>query len=461
MRAHANSIFDLTFSSDDMLLATAGGDQMSQIIDMRSQKNIYTLAGHSGSIKQIRFQPGSMNKVIATSSRDGCVQIWDLRCKVYKAPVFDFQSSMEPSSINPITTQPSSGLVDWAVPVNSINEAHARRAKLSANVFGLDKTCSDQPGYDGTQQPKGGATARRNEVSITALQFLQPSREHILVTASEANASVKVWDLRTTHKHRRGKATPLSTTRQPESHDRHRLFGLTSMALSGDGGRLYTLCLDSTIYAYSTEHLVLGHAPELSIHPGKPRRAAGVEKEGLGPLYGFRHAQFSAASFFVKMALRPAKDDRTELLAVGSSSGCGIVFPTNEQYMQSEQGSRVHSSVKDGLPQSVSKYPSRGSRPALSRSYSGVQSPGLPATRLVDTIPVYTHGSALIRGHEKEVTTPVWTHDGELVTIGDDLIARCWREGSKARDLRMGGEDGGRRWGCGWADVDDEWDDDD
>jgi len=46
--------------------------------------------------------------------------------------------------------------------------------------------------------------------------------------------------------------------------------------------------------------------------------------------------------------------------------------------------------------------------------------------------------------------------------VGDDYAARVWREDeSKARELRSGGEGEGRRWGCGWADVHGEWDEED
>jgi hypothetical protein len=40
-----------------------------------------------------------------------------------------------------------------------------------------------------------------------------------------------------------------------------------------------------------------------------------------------------------------------------------------------------------------------------------------------------------------------WTADGELVTVGDDFLILCWREGEDARDLRTSGrlrEDDGR-----------------
>lgn len=78
-RPHNNALMDLSFSSDDMLLATASGDQTAKVIDIRTQEATYVLAKHCSSVKQISFQPGN-DHVLATCSRDGTVQLWDLRC---------------------------------------------------------------------------------------------------------------------------------------------------------------------------------------------------------------------------------------------------------------------------------------------------------------------------------------------------------------------------------------------
>lgn len=439
-RPHSNAILDLAFSPDDLLLATASGDQTSQVIDMPTQRTTYTLAGHVSSVKQVRFQPGSSN-VLASSSRDGSVQIWDLRCKGFDAPVRDIKVSLDPSDSDTNRT-PASNRVTWARSVNTILEAHASRQPVSTTSATIGKPA---PSFDAPSKTE--SPGRKGDVSITSLCFLQPGQEHLLLTASEANASVKLWDLRTTHNHRRSRATPLSSTRQPESHNRHRHFGLTSLSLSGDGGRLYALCRDNTVYAYSTSHLILGHAPELSKPLSKPRRSGGPEKEGLGPIYGFRHPKFHATTFYVKSAVRPAKDDKSEMLVVGSSDGCAVVFPTDERYMERSNHRRMLSS---GSPFSRT-------RPSLTRADS---STGL-STRLEDTIPIYQHGSALIRGHSRELTGLTWTPRGELVTVGDDFAARCWREdAAEARELRLGGEGEGRRWGCGWAEAERGWDDD-
>ncbi|MCJ1453894.1 hypothetical protein MMC28_004243 [Mycoblastus sanguinarius] len=439
-RPHANAILDLAFSPDDLLLATASGDQTSQIIDMPTQRATYSLAGHLSSVKQVCFQPGSSN-VVASSSRDGSVQIWDLRCKGFDPPVRDIRVSLEPSGGDTGRTLANAKMT-WARSVNTISDAHACRQPVVSTATAGSKP--PQPSFDAPSKTE--SPGRRGDVSITALSFLQPGREHLLVTGSEANASIKLWDLRTTHNHRRSRATPLSSTQQPDSHNKHRHFGLTSLSLSGNGRRLYALCRDNTVYAYSTSHLILGHAPELSKSLSKPRRSGGPEKEGLGPIYGFRHPKFHAATFYVKSALRSAADDKGELLAVGSSDGCAVIFPTDERYMQRTQYQQTQ----------VLNSPFRRSRPTLSRTDSGI---GL-STRLEDNVPIYQHGSALIRGHSREVTGLAWTPEGELVTVGDDFAARSWREGAEARDLRVGGEREGRRWGCGWAEAEEGWDED-
>ncbi len=428
-----------------MLLATASGDQNVQVIDMPTQRAIFTMAGHGSSVKQVRFQPGSNDKVVATSSRDGSIQIWDLRCTGFEGPVRDMRVSLEPSQ-SPAGGSQLPERIGWVRSVNSIYAAHATRESVLSAANALLTS-----GGVATDAPsKSESPGRRGDVSVTALAFLPPGREHLLLTASEANASVKLWDLRTTHCHRRGRAKPLSSTRQPQSHDRHRHFGLNSLSLSGDGARLYTLCRDSTVYAYSTSHLILGHAPELSSTASRPRRSGGLEKEGLGPMYGFRHPQFHATTFYVKSSLRPAFDDRNELLSVGSSDGNAVLFPTDERYMTRQLA------TFDENCMGLSTAP-RSKRSPLSRTGSGV---GL-STRLEDAIPIYQRGTALVRGHSKEVTASTWTCEGSLVTVGDDFVARCWREGPDARDLRIGGEKDGRRWGCGWAEVKGDWDDDD
>ncbi|KAB8076536.1 WD domain protein [Aspergillus leporis] len=427
-RPHMNALMDLEFSPDDMLLATASGDQTAVVIDMTTQKPIYCLSNHVSSLKRVQFQPAN-NKVLATCSRDGNVNIWDLRCKGFEKPSLQVRCSLESDSENSASPAPSK--MTYPQVLNTIHGAHAWMPQTSA----AEKL-----------EPQIG----RSDITVTSLAFLPPGRENLFVTASEANACVRLWDLRTAHNNRRGRPVlPLSTTREPDSHIKYRRFGLTSMTLGGDGSRLYTLCRDGTVYAYSTSHLILGHAPELSLNNDRPRRSGGSDKEGLGPLYGFRHPRLQVASFYVRTAIRKAVSDKPEMLAVGSSDHCAVLFPTDERLLSS--------APKPTAEVDLPRNPMHLTRSGLRRTNSGAGLSG----RLEDTIPIYQSGTPLIEGHKKEVSAVSWTVDGELVSLSDDYTARCWREGSDARDLRLGGEAEGRRWRCGWADTKNSYDDED
>ncbi|KAI0122942.1 WD40-repeat-containing domain protein [Xylariales sp. AK1849] len=446
-QAHSNAIIDLAFSTDDHLLATASGDQTGRVIDMMTQSTVALLHHHTASLKQVRFQPGKANSsVLATSSRDGSVQIWDLRCK---GPVSEIPPVPDrDTNLGFRRQQPKQGCV-----VNSIYDAHART---------LRQVRQAAPGGPGDMPSRGELPGRIGDVSVTTLQFLPEGQEHLLLTACEADASIKLWDIRSTSRHKT--STPMSMTAPPTSHSRWRPFGISSLALSTDSSRLYALCKDNTVYAYSTPHLILGHAPELSSREPARRRHGGITHNGLGPLYGFRHPMFHATSFYVKCAVRPARDGQSELLAVGSSDGCAVVFPTAERYFRDDlSGAMASVSLENATIAATSaptsQEPSKSlRRPLFQRTNS---TSNLNVLREKDDIPIVRNGTPLVRGHEREVGALAWTERGKLVTVGDDYLVRCWSEGrDEARDLRTGGEGGGRRWGCGWADVGDGWDGD-
>ncbi|KOS18414.1 Cell division cycle protein cdt2 [Escovopsis weberi] len=372
---HDNAIMGLAFSDDDMRLATAAGDRTAKIVDIATQTVAAELAGsHWDSLRQASFQPGKSNgSILATSDRAGQIQIWDLRCSPSPQNAF---SVVEDGVVRSRDTalEPYQGKT-----INTIQDAHQRSRQSTVSA-----------------------------ASVTAIQWMPVGREHLLLSASEANASIKLWDTRYIKPRRQ---LALAVTPEPQSHG-WRSYGITSMALSSDASRLYALCRDSTVYAYATSHLMLGRAPEL-LDGAHKRKPIGVE--GLGPLYGFKNPNFRAQSFYVKCSLRPSINGSSEILAVGSTDGCAVLFPTDERYL--------HRGPSSSLP--ISKA-----------------------------------GTPLIRGHSREVTTLAWTHDGKLVTASDDYIIRQWQQDERqARHFRQIGEFGGERHMAGWADVGQDWDD--
>ena len=151
----------------------------------------------------------------------------------------------------------------------------------------------------------------------------------------------------------------------------------------------------------------------------------------------------------MKAAIRPARDDKPELIAVGSSDRNPVLFSTDESEFPRVSKSRV-----DDSDDSV---------PTTPRLRSGVSMSFRSAAALKDSVPIHELGTALTNGHSKEVTSLTWTLGGNLVTVSDDFTARCWRENKEqARNLRVNGDgEGGARHRCGWAEVDDGFDDDD
>jgi WD40 repeat protein len=144
------------------------------------------------------------------------------------------------------------------------------------------------------------------------------------------------------------------------------------------------------------------------------------------------------------------------MLAVGSSDNCAVVFPTDERYFRRDLGAASDDERLPGNP--GARFSTGGSRARLVRTNSVSNL----SARLSDTIPILKpYGTALVRGHDKEVGALSWSSEGKLVTVGDDYLVRCWSEDrEKASDLRKGGESGGRRWACGWADVGEQWEGD-
>lgn len=411
-RVHRNAVMDIGFSSDDYVLATASGDQTARVVDMQTQKIMCILTGHKSSVKQVRFRPGDDN-MVTTSARDGTVQLWDLRCGG-KSAIQNFRASFAEQ-----------------VDADGNAEPPTRYSQQELEV-----------GYGHRSQHRPFESGYRHELSITSFQHLPNGREHLIVTASEVDASVKLWDLRNAG---RRNPVPLSSTVLPEAHRGSRHYGINSMAMSGDGARLYTVCRDSTVYVYSTNQLALGYVPEMSAAPSR-RRMLKEPKEGLGPIYGFKNPSLRLGTFYVKASMRPAKGDKGEMLAVGSTDRCPVLFPTDERYLPRLRGTDISREDDDDFDDTeLPTLPPASSQKATS------QNPH-----------VFEHGTALVRAHNKEVTSLAWTTEGNLISVSDDFSARCWREDpEKARELRQGGEVGGGRWRSGWADVGADWDEDD
>lgn len=75
---HQNGIFDVKWSLDDSMLATASGDKSTRICSVETQNLLQLLQTHTSSVKCIAWDP-SHRDILSTGSRDGQICVWDLR----------------------------------------------------------------------------------------------------------------------------------------------------------------------------------------------------------------------------------------------------------------------------------------------------------------------------------------------------------------------------------------------
>lgn len=73
---HEGTITDLAVSNDGKLLATACGDGTARLVDSRSGKTLFVLAGHTAAVWSPDFSPDG--RQLATASSDGTVRLWDV-----------------------------------------------------------------------------------------------------------------------------------------------------------------------------------------------------------------------------------------------------------------------------------------------------------------------------------------------------------------------------------------------
>ncbi|GAA6052878.1 hypothetical protein JCM3770_004389 [Rhodotorula araucariae] len=216
-RAHDNAVFDIAWSMDDQLLATASGDHTVRLWDAQTQACVGVLAGHTCTIKSVSFDPHNPN-MLSTASRDGSIKVWDRRVKGY--------ADVQPTGAGAVGA------------VNQIRNAHGVKGKSA----------------------KGRSATR----SVTAVTYLQ-HQENLIASSGSADSVVKVWDLRRSHSRRVNPATYETNEDALLSTMTTRPHGISSMALAPDGRKLYALSTDSHVYAYSATNLTHA-APVTTFH---------------------------------------------------------------------------------------------------------------------------------------------------------------------------------------------------
>ncbi|KAH0839726.1 WD40-repeat-containing domain protein [Lanmaoa asiatica] len=92
---HENGIFDVKWSLDDSMLATASGDKSTRICSVETQNPLQLLQTHTSSVKCIAWDP-SHRDILSTGSRDGQICVWDLRMANNSAGIEEGIPALQP-----------------------------------------------------------------------------------------------------------------------------------------------------------------------------------------------------------------------------------------------------------------------------------------------------------------------------------------------------------------------------
>ncbi|KAI9164658.1 hypothetical protein H9P43_008517 [Blastocladiella emersonii ATCC 22665] len=195
--AHANAIFDVQWHPTDPCIATASGDQTVVLWDLERQSSVALFSAHKSSVRSVAFNPFDP-AMLATTSRDGSIIIWDTRCAG-------------------VAMANGAGTAFGAA--NVIRHAHAL--------------------------PGSGSSAAA--ISVSAAVF---TRERTVASAGAGDGVVREWDVRKLGSHNsRVRASPAAASCDLTEGRRARRFGLTHLALDALRDTLYAVGMDSRVYA--------------------------------------------------------------------------------------------------------------------------------------------------------------------------------------------------------------------
>ena len=199
-QAHLNAIFDLAFSLSSLISASA--DSTSKKFDLNTLTCINTFKGHSHSVKSVDVNPFNPF-VIASSSRDGSILVFDSRCNKAVSQIGSIHR-----------------------PIDEIKFAHGSIKKIHSNT-----------------QLK----------TVSTVKFLPDYKNHVISTGAN-DGLIKIYDLRYQGIPAKQRP-PIQSSKFPDNWKRP--YGYTNISLDPLGNYAYVTCTNSTIYKINLNGLTI------------------------------------------------------------------------------------------------------------------------------------------------------------------------------------------------------------
>ncbi|HZE96149.1 MAG TPA: c-type cytochrome domain-containing protein [Planctomycetota bacterium] len=147
--AHSDTVFDLSFTADGSLLASAAADKFARVFDVKTGKLVRSFEGHTNHVLGVAWN--RTGRTLATSGADDVIKIWSLESgqQIRTIPGFTKQAT----ALRYVGYDASFAVAAGGVPVRLVQEAgNVTRNFESAGAFMYDLALS----ADGQMLAAGG-----------------------------------------------------------------------------------------------------------------------------------------------------------------------------------------------------------------------------------------------------------------------------------------------------------------
>ncbi|KAI7899550.1 WD40-repeat-containing domain protein [Cokeromyces recurvatus] len=223
---HRHALTDVKWSPDDTMLITASTDKLIRLWDMNIQTSLAEFRGHGDIVKSVNWHPTNQN-LLVSASKDGSYRIWDTRYK---------------------QRRPENPGDDKSIPIyDSIkHEPFAHSNITSPAITSSSKTTKKRTYLSSITNTRKKPTSGPQPLlirSVTCAVFNGQHEEQV-ITSGSTDGAIKLWDIRIGRKPSVLASTIFSS---PETGKRN---GIADMKLANDGKRLFSCCMDNTVYMH-------------------------------------------------------------------------------------------------------------------------------------------------------------------------------------------------------------------